>query len=64
MASISLGNIKFIPCDVIGSIFLAMAVINLIRYFGDDKTVPAEGADGPMKGAPPRDAAVEPEAVN
>jgi hypothetical protein len=44
LASLAFGNIGFWLCDTVGAIFGGMAVVNLIRYFGDDKEAPSEVA--------------------
>ena len=42
LASLAFGNISFWLCDTVCAIFLGMAAINLMRYFGDDKSAPSE----------------------
>lgn len=49
LASIAFGNVAFWLCDTMGCIFLGMAVINMIRYFGEDKS--DEGAGEERKGS-------------
>jgi hypothetical protein len=55
LASLAFGNVLFWFCDTMGSVFAGMAVINLIRYFGDDKSAPSEQKakeDGNWSGSP------------
>ena len=59
LASLAFGNVVFWFCDTVGCVFAGMAVINLLRYFGDDGKAPSEQKaeeDAKWSGSPINDA--------
>ena len=46
LSSIAFGNVLCPWCDIAGGVFLFMAVINMVRYCGQNKAEENEVADG------------------